>query len=113
MQTFVFGDDAAAMHAHVHFNDGNIDLMFVGPGLDEAIKPWPQADGYWKKLGLTSAPGGSSWEIISETEAQYIVYRDRSAGSLETGPHILKARLRYRRSRKLQQRSRHIFNVFD
>ena len=100
----VLGDDAGAMnalHHDVQFNEAGIDLMFVGPGIDiEAMKPWPEPDRYWKKLGLGTAPGGINWRIISETEAQYTVYKDRRPGSLETDPHTLIAKLVFRRNPK-------------
>ena len=44
-----FGDDASVLHAlhnDPQFNATGIDLMFVGPGVDEAIKPWQEADGH-------------------------------------------------------------------
>jgi hypothetical protein len=79
-----------------------VDLMFAGPGVDvEAMKPWPEPDGHWKKLGLGAAPGGIRWRILSDTEAQYTVYKDRRPGSIETDPHTLNAKLVYRRSRPL------------
>jgi hypothetical protein len=95
-----FGNDARVLndlHHDQQFNDPEIDLMFVGPGLTEAIKPWPRADGSWKKLGLGGAPGGINWRVISDGEARYIVHRDRSPGSFESDPHALKAKLAYRR----------------
>jgi Polymerase beta, Nucleotidyltransferase len=98
-----FGDDASVLHAlhnDPQFNATGIDLMFVGPGVDEAIKPWQEADRYWKKLGLGAAPGGIDWQVISDTEARYIVHRDRSPGSFETAPQILQAELIYRRDPK-------------
>jgi hypothetical protein len=97
-----FGDDAGAMHALHHdlqFNEAGVDLMFAGPGVDvEAMKPWPEPDGHWKKLGLSAAPGGIRWRILSDTEAQYTVYKDRRPGSIETDPYTLNAKLVYRRS---------------
>jgi hypothetical protein len=98
-----FCDEARVMsvlHNDARFNDPNVDLMFVGPGLDEALKPWPRADGSWKTLGLGSAPGGINWKVISDNEAQYIVYRDRRPGSVVTVPQLLKAALIYRRDLK-------------
>ena len=99
-----FGDDARVLndlHNDPEFNATGIDLMFVGPGIDEAIKPWPEPDKYWKKLGLGAAPGGINWQVISDTEAQYIVHRDRTPGSFETVPRYLKAELIYPKSLRL------------
>jgi hypothetical protein len=94
-----FGDEARALndlHNDSQFNDPDVDLLFLGPGLDEAMKPWPSAD-TWKKLGLGDAPGGIKWRIISETEACYIETKDRSPGSFEVDQRVAKAKLVYRR----------------
>jgi hypothetical protein len=95
-----FGDDASALnqlHNDPQFNDPNVDLLFLGPGVDEAIKPWPSADNSWKKLGLGNAPGGIKWKVISATEASYTETKDRRPGSFEVDQRIAKAKLIYRR----------------
>jgi hypothetical protein len=70
----VFCDEARAfndLHQDKQFDDPNIDLLFLGPGLNEATRPWPSPD-TWKKLGLGDAPGGIRWEVMSESEARYL-----------------------------------------
>ena len=75
-----FGDDAGALnqlHNDPQFDDPKVDLLFVGPGLDEAIEPWCDPGTSWKKLGFGHAPGGIKWRVISPTEASYVESKER------------------------------------
>jgi hypothetical protein len=94
-----FGDDARAfndLHNDIQFNDPDVDLLFLSPGADEAIKPWLDPTG-WKKLGLGDAPGGIKWRVTSPSEATYVESKERSPGSFYSDQRTVKARRVYNR----------------
>jgi predicted nucleotidyltransferase len=96
----VFDDDIRDMNhlCQTQQKRAGIDLLFVCADGDTILSPWPEPDGYQKKLGLGDAAGGLNWRVVSHTEAIYRQSKQRDPPTFAVDLSDKKAVRVYRRA---------------